>query len=65
MRPITFDSRRRAFVETARLAMQEVAETGLVYEAEEVFSYLQNMLSGKHAERPKAVKINAFRSKTE
>ena len=39
MRPMTSESRRREFVEAARLARQEVAETGLVYEADEVFSY--------------------------
>jgi predicted transcriptional regulator len=49
--------RRRAFVESAQVAEQEVAEYGLVYDADEVFSYLQDKLSGKRAKRPKAVKL--------
>lgn len=49
--------RRRAFVEAAQVAEQEVAEYGLVYDADEVFSYLQDKLSGKRAKRPKAVKL--------
>lgn len=48
--------RRRAFVEAAQVAEQEVAEYGLVYDADEVFSYLQDKLSGKRTKRPKAVK---------
>ncbi len=49
--------RRRAFVEAAQVAEQEVAEYGLVYDADEVFSYLQDKLSGKRGKRPKAVKL--------
>ena len=37
-------------------AEQEVAEYGLVYDADVVFSYLQDTLAGKRARRPKAVK---------
>jgi predicted transcriptional regulator len=44
--------RRRAFVESA-----QVAEYGLVYDADEVFSYLQDKLIGKRAKWPKAVKL--------
>ncbi len=48
--------RRRAFVDAAVTAEQEVAEYGLVYDADAVFSYLQDTLQGKRAKRPKAVK---------
>lgn len=48
--------RRRAFVASAQAAEQEVAEYGLVYDADEVFSYLQDKIAGKQAKRPKAVK---------
>ena len=49
--------RRRAFLEAAQVAEQEVAEYGLVYDADEVFSYLQDKLAGKRAKRPKATKL--------
>lgn len=49
--------RRRAFVDAAVAAEQEVAEYGLVYDADAVFSYLQDTLQGKRAKRPKAVKL--------
>ncbi len=49
--------RRRAFVDAAATAEQEVAEYGLVYDADAVFSYLQDTLKGKRAKRPKAVKL--------
>jgi predicted transcriptional regulator len=49
--------RRRAFVDAAVTAEQEVAEYGLVYDADAVFSYLQDTLAGKRAKRPKAVKL--------
>lgn len=49
--------RHLAFVEAAHVAEQEVAEYGLVYDADEVFSYLQDKLKGKRAKRPKAVKL--------
>lgn len=48
--------RRRAFVEAAHAAEQEVAQYGLVYDADEVFSYLQDKIKGKRTKRPKAVK---------
>jgi predicted transcriptional regulator len=44
--------RRREFVVSALLARQEVAEYGLVYDADEVFSYLRDRLEGKQAKRP-------------
>lgn len=49
--------RRRAFVDAAATAQQEVAESGVVYDADAVFSYLQDTLQGKRAKRPKAVKL--------
>lgn len=48
--------RRHAFVTSAQVAEQEVAEYSLVYDADEVFSYLQDKIAGKKARRPKAVK---------
>ena len=53
----TLAERRRVFVDAALTAEQEVAEYGLVYDADAVFSYLQDMLRGKRAKRPKAVKL--------
>lgn len=49
--------RRREFVQSALLAEQEVAQYGLVYDADEVFSYLRDRLSGQPAEEPKPVKL--------
>lgn len=49
--------RRREFVESAKLARQEVAEYGLVYDADEVFSYLQDRLEGKLVKRPSPTKL--------
>ena len=44
--------RRREFVEAAIQAREEVAQYGLVYDADEVFSYIHALLEGKQAERP-------------
>lgn len=49
--------RRQAFVATAVKAEQEVAEYGLVFDADEVFSYLKAKLDGKCTRHPKAVKL--------
>ncbi len=49
--------RRRVFVAAAHAAAQEVAQYGLVYDADEVFDYLQGKLKDKRAKRPKAVKL--------
>lgn len=49
--------RRRAFVQSALLAEQEVAQYGLVYDADEVFSYLRDRLAGQPAHAPKPVKL--------
>ena len=51
------DERRRAFVASALLAEQEVAEYGLVFDADEVFSYIQARIDGKPNKRPKAKKL--------
>jgi predicted transcriptional regulator len=48
--------RRREFVESAKLARQEVAEYCLVYDADEVFSYLQDRLEDRQAKRPSPTK---------
>lgn len=49
--------RRREFVEEALLAREEVAQYGLVYDADEVFSYLRARLEGKPARRPEPTKL--------
>jgi len=49
--------RRREFVGAALLAEQEVAQYGLVYDADEVFSYLRAKLEGRDAEHPTPVKL--------
>lgn len=49
--------RRREFVQSALLAEQEVAQYGLVYDADEVFSYLRARLEGRPTEQPKPVKL--------
>lgn len=51
------DERRKAFVASAYAAEQEVAEYGLVYDADEVFSHIQARLDGKPGKRPKAKKL--------
>ncbi|MBI5918679.1 MAG: hypothetical protein HY849_04825 [Nitrosomonadales bacterium] len=49
--------RRQSFVADALLAEQEVAEYGLILDADEVFSYLQSKLDGVAATRPAAKKL--------
>lgn len=49
--------RRREFVQAALLAEQEVAQYGLVYDADEVFSYLMDRVEGRPTEQPKPVKL--------
>jgi predicted transcriptional regulator len=53
----SLDERRRDFVASALMAEQEVAEYGLVYDADEVFSHIQARLNGKLGKRPKAKKL--------
>lgn len=45
--------RRREFVASALEAEREVAQSGLVYDGDEVLSYLQSKLSGQPARRPR------------
>ena len=45
--------RRQAFVASALKAEQEVAEYGLVYDADEVFSYILAKAECKRATKPK------------
>ena len=49
--------RRQAFIAAAGVAEQEVAEYGLVYDADEIFSYIQARLGGKRAKWPKTKKL--------
>ncbi len=49
--------RRREFVQSALLAEQEVAQYGLVYDADEVFSHLRDRLAGRSSQAPKPVKL--------
>ena len=51
--------RRQEFLATAVAAEQEVAEYGLIYDADEVLSYIEAKLNGKSAKRPKAKKLPA------
>jgi predicted transcriptional regulator len=45
--------RRREFVSSALEAEREVAQSGLVYDGDEVLSYLQSKLSGRPGRRPR------------
>ncbi len=49
--------RRRAFVASALKAEQEVAQYGLVYDADEVFSYITAKAEGKKSKRPSPRKL--------
>ena len=49
--------RRREFVQSALLAEQDVAQYGLVYDADEVFSYLRDRFADRSAQEPKPVKL--------
>ena len=48
---------RREFVASALMAREEVEQFGLVYEADEVFSYFRAKLEGRPAQHPKLVKL--------
>lgn len=48
--------RRREFIASAHAAEQEVAKYGQVYEADEVFAYIESKVAGKKPKRPKPVK---------
>jgi len=45
--------RRREFISSALEAEREVAQSGLVYDGDEVLSYLQSRLSGQPERRPR------------
>ena len=45
--------RRRAFIKSALVAEQEVGQYGLVYDGDEVLSYLKTRLEGRKAVRPR------------
>lgn len=49
--------RRLAFVQSAKLAEQEVAQYGLVYDADEVFAYLRAKMEGCPIPSPAPVKL--------
>ncbi len=49
--------RRAAFLASAQAAEQEVEQYGLVYDADEVLSYMDAKLSGRKAVAPKAHKL--------
>lgn len=49
--------RRQAFVDSALQAEQEVARYGLVFDADEVFSYLKARAAGQPASRPEPQKL--------
>jgi len=49
--------RRQAFVASALRAEQEVAEYGLVHDADEVFSYLIAKTESRKATKPKKKKL--------
>lgn len=49
--------RRQAFIASAMKAEQEVADNGLIYEADEIFSYLKAKVDGGKPRWPKARKL--------
>ena len=49
--------KRKMFVAAAVAAEKEVAKTGLVYDADDVFAYLKDKLAGKNPKRPKSVRL--------
>jgi predicted transcriptional regulator len=53
----TLSERRQAFIASATKAEQEVADYGLIYEADEVFGYLKAKINGKKTKWPKAKKL--------
>ncbi len=49
--------RRQSFFDSALKAEQEVAQYGLVYDADEVFSYIMAKTEGRRAAKPKPRKL--------
>ena len=52
----TLAEKRKAFVDDARAAEEEVERTALVYRAADVHRYIRARASGKKAPRPRLVK---------
>lgn len=52
----TLAEKRKAFVEDAAAAEEEVRERGVVYRSEDVHRYLLARAAGKKARRPKPVR---------
>lgn len=48
---------RREFVASALKAREEVEQFGLVYEADDVFSYIRAKLEGRPTTHPRLVKL--------
>ncbi len=53
----TLAEKRRAMIEDARAAEHEVAETGLVYRAEDVHRYIRARVARKKGARLKPVRL--------
>lgn len=49
--------RRRKFIDSALEAEREVVEFGLVYDGDEVLSYLQSRIDGRKTRRPRKRKL--------
>jgi predicted transcriptional regulator len=49
--------RRRAFIKSALVAEEDVVQYGLVYDGDEVLSYLKARLEGRKATRPRKHKL--------
>ena len=54
---LKLSEKRKAFIDSALKAEQEVPRYGLVYDADEVFSYILAKAEGRRAARPKARKL--------
>jgi hypothetical protein len=54
---LKLSEKRKAFIDSALKAEQEVSRYGLVYDADEVFSYILAKAEGRRAARPKARKL--------
>jgi predicted transcriptional regulator len=52
----TLAEKRRAFIDDAKTAEKEVAQTGVVYRAEDVHRYIRARATGKKGARPKPVR---------
>ena len=52
----TLAEKRRGFIDDARAAEKKVAETGVVYRADDVHRYIRARAAGKKGARPKPAK---------